>query len=298
MNKINHEQIPPIEQPELKKEFPWITIAIGVVVILVILIIVGIFSSNNSSETYNKKIEAYYSTINIPSNTISSDLAEFVAINTLPNFFTTSRNKVSLGDYESIGYLTTYDMDGLANSYIFIFIESGFKVDTLNKFEESIKGMNSDDRLRYYFEDVITIIIGAKDTEDKLWRAYRGLPEIFVEKYNLEKSLGSNYSNKDIEIGRIISSGPGRMDYEVKPFGLETMGNAVSGDWYLINPKDKELIPASEKIKSIEDFHMENANSYASMSDSDLESIVEGDLLRIENNLNSWEYSRSEMDSF
>ena len=193
----------------------------GLLITLVVLICLGltvgvIFYFSNNSATSCKLDEVQFTPVS-PSQAQSVALAQ--AIRNNPPF-----------DWTSAGYIPSNDINGEQRYYVFIFVKEGFNLNTLEKLKANLLTAQSDDE-KYQFNDVATVVVSAVKEDKQIFRHFRGLPEYFVEKSNIESSL----ANKGEAAGSLVLDVQGTTAY------FEILRNSkTTGD--LIRVPNKEIV--------------------------------------------------------
>jgi len=150
----------------------------------------------------------------------------------------------------------------------------------------------------YLINDFSTIVVGAKDNSKTLHRFYRGLPEILVNKPDLENKLDSEHADKDLELGRIIFLSAFDIFYEVKKKGKSVSeGEPVSSGSFLLDSSGREeLIKVSEYRLKLKGFELlKKVNNFKMMIFNPRISklLKEGEENRDKGYIEKWEeYSR------
>ena len=133
-------------------------------------------------------------------------------------------------------------------------------------------------KLLYKWDNFATVITGATNTSSLVIDHYRGLPPIFVNKKDFQKSLKSDYPDKNLELGRILF---------LSPTGITQQLSAESS--YAIDIKSKSLEKISilkEKIQKSED---RKARKRDLMTPEERELYDKGIKIREKENISKWQ---------
>ena len=202
---------------------------------------------------------------------IDINVAQLVAKEYLPKYYP--------GDWDYFSHLTYYDLDGTPAVYAFIFKKPDSDIKNLQQLEKAMSSARFDrDNLKknmaaaeqaqdesaankssvlkaklralngriYQWNSFATVITGAKETSELVIRCYTGLPKAYVKKADLKSKLETEYSDKNLKLGRTIYLDPYDIRYEVKP------ATGLSEPSYLMDLKSmtlKEKTKTTEKIK-------------------------------------------------
>jgi len=228
-----------IQTTPVKKSKLWIWFLVSSILIILLIGSFFIFRQTESSQyeevsTQNSQSSSS-NNLQLPaSNVVGLDSAKKVADNYLPRYFPDKK-------YVFVDYLEAFDLKGELRAYILIFRKPDFAAESLEKITDAI--VSSEPETNKYFTDYTAIIMAsAVDTDGPLLRAYRGLPEIFVEKINIEKEIEDKYKGRTL--GRIIFLGPTEIYYEIANSGEEN-NKPLSENSLLINPRNYETLDFS-----------------------------------------------------
>lgn len=214
----------------------------------------------------------------LSSDIININVAQFVAEKYLHKYYPE--------EWVYFDTLTLYNLDSQPVAYALIFHKPDSEITTLQKLEDNILAINSelasitkqisqielledisDDekknktlllktqlkdkkKLLYRWESFATVLTGATKTSSLVIDHYRGLPPMFVAKDDLQKSLKSNYLDKNLKLGRMLFLSPFDIRYEVTSNNITTQ--LIAENSYVMDIKTKSLEKISflkEKIK-------------------------------------------------
>ena len=145
-------------------------------------------------------------------NPVSLELAKKVASNQVkiinPEF-----------NWEHIGSISVYNIDGDQESWVFIFRKESIKnLNSLQDLEKHIELFSEESNSeesdkKYLFNDIATIITGAMKEDKLIQRHFRGIPEFFAKKKEIKQYVEENYPANTI--GKPISLSSNPAGYEI-----------------------------------------------------------------------------------
>lgn len=247
-----------------------------------------------------------------PGEIIEIDIAKQVAADYLPKFFP--------GDWVLFTHFTCYSLEGKPAAYVFIFkknsliqtaknleiatLESLMKRRELKKNIKEIKeakDISEEDKKKkivflkkelqqlrkalYQWENFVTAVTGARETDSLIIRCYPGLPSAFVEKQDLDDELEGNYPDKHFRLGRVLYFNAFDIRYEVIPKGknenigaelLKAETKPVSETAYTISLDNKSLKNIGVEAKQHMKYLAKKNEKKMGMSEEKRQQIEEG----------------------
>jgi len=181
---------------------------------------------------------------------VDANVAVVAAEDYLPYYYS--------GDWQYFEYFICYDINGLPASYAIVFRDPNSNITDINQLNtsldqlrqkrEDVRGRlnarlaslppedaNSDDIVRnirkeesklirsQYFTNIFaTVMTSAVETEPVIIRCYRGLPDFFINKADLQERVDTNFPDQKLKLQRLIYFSPVDIRYEVSKPEKET----------------------------------------------------------------------------
>jgi len=268
-------------------------------------------------------------------NLIDPNLAIFVAEDYLPAFYP--------GDWEFFYHLVCYDLDGMPAAYLIVFRDPNSNIKTWeevttqvekasNKLDEldsqiriikASKQTPQEDKERlikerkaqrtstlrksYLSGDFATVVTGATEESTPLIRCYRGLPEIFVTKIDLERELKTEKHKEKLKLRHILYLDPLDFRYEVVSgsdkektvsAGTNVVRQSLADESYMISQKEKHLVRISTQKQKLRDRIKQKGEMLVQMNDEQQKNLEQAEEAKKTHRVSQWAEFRNQHQEY